>query len=373
MDVHVSATTTLAPHPRVTFKWRIHGVTPAFFTGAFAGAAGGISSPAFPAIGREWRLELFPNGDSRGANRVGLFLSLRSPNCARITPTVTLQLGLASAKFDAKTLSTMEPQPADTVRDRGFPNLIGHDVLLAAPSTYFPGGVLTLSAIISLTENTLATTSAVEENNDPLPAIAPTAFLSEMASLLTSGEGADVTLLCGADRMHAHANILCARSPVLRAQLRGPMACPPNAVPVPDEIDPPTLRRTLTFIYTDECEPASAEEAQHLLNAADHFGLARLRAICERKLADALNVENAAFTLTLAEQHSASGLRTAALRFVAKNAVEVTKTEGWAHLKASSPALVEAALLTSATGVPPEPQVAGEAADKGKDDEHQRA
>jgi speckle-type POZ protein len=172
--------------------------------------------------------------------------------------------------------------------------------------------------------------------------------------MLSSGEGADMTLLSGAERISAHSQVLCARSPVLRAQLRGPLACALDAVPVPDEIEPSVLRRTLEFIYTDECEPASAEEAQHLLNAADQYGLDRLRTICERKLADALNVENAAFTLTLAEQHRASALRNKALRFVAQNAVAVTKTEGWAHLRASSPALVDAAIITIATGEPPE-------------------
>ena len=137
---------------------------------------------------------------------------------------------------------------------------------------------------------------------------------------------------------------------------------------MPDEVDPPTLRRTLSFIYTDELEPASAEEAQHLLNAADCFGLPRLRSICERKLISGLSIESVAFTLTLAEQHSATALRDAALRFVAKNTVAVIATEGWAHLKASSPALVDAAMITAATGVPPpEPQEAeGEAAAAGE-------
>ena len=84
---------------------------------------------------------------------------------------------------------------------------------------------------------------------------------------MESGDGADTTLLCGRESIKAHSVILVARSPVFRAQLKGSLACSLDAVPVPEEIDAPTLQRTLEFIYTDECEPSSAEEAQHLLNA----------------------------------------------------------------------------------------------------------
>jgi hypothetical protein len=73
-------------------------------------------------------------------------------------------------------------------------------------------------------------------------------------------------------------------------------------------------------------------------------------------------VDNAAFTLTLAEQHGAAALKDAALRFVASNAVAVMATEGWRHLKAASPALVDAAVITAVTGAPPAPAPAPDAA-----------
>jgi speckle-type POZ protein len=174
----------------------------------------------------------------------------------------------------------------------------------------------------------------------------------DLAFLLGSERGADVTLLCGEMRVRAHSLILSARSPVFQALLTGELAVRLDAVPVPDEIDAPTLRRMLSFIYTDECEPASAEEAQHLLNAADHYGLIRLQAICERKLVKLLSVKNAAYTLTLADQHGATTLKNAALRFVAKNA-DVLHTDGWQHLKQAAPGLIEEALHTAITGEPP--------------------
>lgn len=40
------------------------------------------------------------------------------------------------------------------------------------------------------------------------------------------------------------------------------------------------VRRVLSYIYTDKLVLESAEEATHLLQAADHFGLHHLTTIC---------------------------------------------------------------------------------------------
>ena len=183
--------------------------------------------------------------------------------------------------------------------------------------------------------------------------VVPTTLTSELESVFTSRDGADVTLCCGEERLAAHSFVLCLRSPVLRALLRGPLASDLSAVPVPSFVQADVMKRVLQFIYTDALEPSSPEEAQHLLAAGDHFGLTRLVSICAAHLASSLTVENASFALTLASQHGADGLRDATLRFVAKNAAAVVGTPGWAHLKAACPELVEAVMLTAATGAPP--------------------
>lgn len=181
---------------------------------------------------------------------------------------------------------------------------------------------------------------------------------SDLGRLLSSGESADVTLACGDARIPAHSFILCARSSVFNAQLRGPLAADLSAVPVTAEIDEHTLRRTLSYIYTGELVPKSPEEAQHLLNAADVYALPGLLRIAERALLRGLCVANAAVTLTLAEQHGVPRLKAAALRFVARSGVcePVMATPGWAHLRQAAPALVEELLHTAMAGAPPEPQ-----------------
>jgi speckle-type POZ protein len=365
----IAATTRCKEAEEVCFTWRIEGLTPDSFTGAENGAAGWLHSPEFSALGKEWRLRAYLNGDkAEDAGHFSLFLHLRTPNFRKltlnstITPHVALSIGDRKLSLTDRVFTTVQPTPEGSGQGWGSSKFLPHTDLLSKRDVYFPGGIMTVTATLKSTQLVVAEKGVARVAEASVLPIPPPSLVLNLASLLSSGEGADVTLRCGAVHISAHSPILCARSPVLRAHLTGPLACSLDNVPVPPEIDEHTLRRTLTFIYTDELAPESAEEAQHLLNAADHYGLPRLRAICENTLAESLSVDNAAFTLTLAEQHGAAALKDAALRFVASNAVAVMATEGWRHLKAASPALVEAAMITAVTGAPPVPAPAPDAA-----------
>lgn len=58
---------------------------------------------------------------------------------------------------------------------------------------------------------------------------------------------------------------------------------------------------------------------QHLLAAADRFGLDRLKQLCEAKLCEEVNAETVATTLSLADQHRCSQLKAICLKFAAAN------------------------------------------------------
>lgn len=86
----------------------------------------------------------------------------------------------------------------------------------------------------------------------------------------------------------------------------------------------------LRFIYFDEfpniqefsdstMDSASTLTLQHLLAAADRFGLNRLKQFCEAKLYEELSADTVATTLFLAEQHRCSQLKAICLKFAAAN------------------------------------------------------
>jgi speckle-type POZ protein len=214
------------------------------------------------------------------------------------------------------------------------------------------GGTLTIAATVRKSGD--AAQVASEMRVVKLPAMPPpgTQLVSQLAALQHSGRGADVSLLCGsgknAEQLQAHSWLLSLRSPVFAAQLSGPLAGDTSQLRVPDDIQPSVMRALLEFLYTDALALRSAEEAQHVLNAADHYGMPALVSICESKLCESLSVDNAAFTLTLAEQHNAAALKRATLAFVAVNSVAVKATPGWAHMKAACPSLLEEVIATMA-------------------------
>lgn len=88
------------------------------------------------------------------------------------------------------------------------------------------------------------------------------------------------------------------------------------------------VQALLHFIYWDSLPDieeltginsngSSTLMAQHLLAAADRYGLDRLRLLCEANLCKDVAINTVATTLALAEQHHCFQLKTVCLRFVA--------------------------------------------------------
>jgi speckle-type POZ protein len=114
-----------------------------------------------------------------------------------------------------------------------------------------------------------------------------------------------------------------------------------------DDMEPLIFEALLHFIYTDSLpdnyKDGKAEAMQHLLVAADRYGVDRLRLLCESKLSEAINVQTVATTLALAEQHHCSQLRQACIQFMASPNMlgPVIETEGFKHLVASCPLIMK--------------------------------
>ncbi|CAL4906526.1 unnamed protein product [Urochloa decumbens] len=116
---------------------------------------------------------------------------------------------------------------------------------------------------------------------------------------------------------------------------------------------PPPSRCSRAFIYTDMMpehdgqeeeamdEEAAAVMAQHLLVAADRYGLDRLKLMCEKRLVTlGIGISTVASTLALADQHNCPRLKAKCIEFIAgspQNLDAVVATEGYRHLEVSSP------------------------------------
>ncbi|XP_037467164.1 BTB/POZ and MATH domain-containing protein 1-like [Triticum dicoccoides] len=180
----------------------------------------------------------------------------------------------------------------------------------------------------------------------------PSSKLHEhLGELLRSGTGADVTFLVSGESFAAHKAILAARSPVLMAEFFGKMKERSSR--------DAEVKAMLHFVYTDTVPELADEKtelvtamAQHLLAAAERYGLDRPKLICEGRLSCGISVDTAATTLALAEQHNCSLLKAKCLKFIVRTPATldaVMATDGYQHLEASCP-LVLRELLKSARG-----------------------
>ncbi|KAK1387678.1 BTB/POZ and MATH domain-containing protein 2 [Heracleum sosnowskyi] len=157
----------------------------------------------------------------------------------------------------------------------------------------------------------------------------------------------------------AHKLVLAARSPVFQAQLFGPMKDRDTDCIKIEEIEASVFKALLHFIYWDSLPDnledlgdlsfkwASSLMAQHLLAAADRYGLVRLKSLCEAKLCEDVAINTVATTLALADQHHCIQLKSLCLKFIAlpKNLKAVMQTDGFDYLKQSCPSVISELLL----------------------------
>jgi speckle-type POZ protein len=203
------------------------------------------------------------------------------------------------------------------------------------------------------------------------------------AQLLQSQTGADITFLVSGESFAAHKLILAARSPVFMAEFFGDMKEKSSQSVEIEDMEAAVFKVLLQFIYTDtvpefgQQEAADSEAiytdtvpefefeqlgeadakaatvmAQHLLAAADRYGLDRLKLICAGELTGSISVDTAATTLALAEQHNCPELKERCVEFIITTSTTldaVLLTEGYKHLEASCP-LVVIDLLKAARG-----------------------
>eukprot|EP00249_Psilotum_nudum_P017133 c26177_g4_i1 orf=1-825(+) len=183
----------------------------------------------------------------------------------------------------------------------------------------------------------------------------------DFSEFLDSGEATDITFEVNGEIFCAHKLVLATRSPVFKAQLFGPMRDRNTDVLRIEDMEALVFKTMLHFIYKDTLPDdndlsesaslsASAMMAQHLLAAADRYGLDRLRLLCEARLCEEISIDTVATTLALAEQHHSSQLKAVCLKFAAANLAAVMQSDGYEYLKESCPSL-QSELLRTVAGV----------------------
>ncbi|PVH34505.1 hypothetical protein PAHAL_8G234300 [Panicum hallii] len=314
-----------------------------------------IESSTFALGGHLWLIRYYPHGcGSDNAGWISFFLELEHSDATSVK---------ASSKFCL--LDEMgEPAPSHSrhssvirtfkasVPSWGYERFIEKKAL--EESTYLKDDCFRVRCDVTISKEFRA------EDTARFVTVPPSDMHQHLARLLSSGAESDVTFRVGEETFAAHRVVLAARSPVFMAELFGPMKEKhKTSRPIQiSDMEPGVFGAMLHFIYTDSLPEAAVDTgdasvsvmAQHVLVAADRYGLERLKLICEDKLCGYISTGTAATTLALAEQHGCRGLKEACFRFLRSpgNLKTIMGSDGFQHLTSSCPSLLSELLANVA-------------------------
>lgn len=318
-----------------------------------------ISSRRLAAGGYDWEVLYYPRYYEHGVYWIALRLMFMSKECKHeVKAALKCQL-VHEAQIYLPSGSKSVSSKYTGQRDCGPALLLVKQDDLPG-SNYFIGDSFVVECTITvLREPQEAVTNVSPNVSNPCCDLQ-----MHLGELLLSEKGADVTFVVAGESFLAHKIILAARSPVFMAEFFGPMKESSSQCVEIKDIEASVFKAMLHFIYTgtspelDQQHVVSDSEqdittmTQHLLVAADRYGLDRLKLICQDRLHDDINVETVATTLAFAEQHSCTQLKDRCIEFIISsraNLDAVMATEGYKLVIASCPSVLST-LLRAAVG-----------------------
>ncbi|CAL4916803.1 unnamed protein product [Urochloa decumbens] len=321
-----------------------------------------LASCPFTVGGHRWRVHYYPNGMSTSsADFISVCLAIDEPALLKSAP--------ATAQFKFSLVGDEEPwrrrlPPLHLHSTKvllkkftcscpswGQPAFVEREVL--EQSGHLRDDCFTIRCDIVVIQRFRE--EAVPKMASPPPSVPvpPPDLHRHLAELLFSNKGADVVFEVAGETFPAHRCVLAARSPVFSAELFGPMKEGDGAltgVVHIHDMEPAVFGNLLAFIYTDSLpEPIGKEVEeednvyQHLLVAADRYGVERLKLMCEARLCERVSAGTAATILALADQHQCHVLRKACLDILgsAANLKAFVSGEGFDDLYRSSPSIIK--------------------------------
>ncbi|KAL8161072.1 hypothetical protein V2J09_012561, partial [Rumex salicifolius] len=319
-----------------------------------------LSSDTFKVGGYEWAIYFYPDGKNPEDNcmYVSAFIALASEGSdvrALFELTLVDQSGKGKHKVHSHFDRALESGPY-TLKYRGsmgYKRFFRRTTLEI--SEYLKDDCLVLNCTVGVVRN------RVEGPKNYMINVPPTDMGQGFKHLLDKEVGCDIVIEIGEETFKAHKLVLAARSPVFMAQFFGPVGNSTLDKLVLEDVEPSIFKAMLLYIYTDNFSDvyeimgstlpcSSAIMVQHLLAAADRFGLERLKQLCESKLCEEITVDTVATTLSLSEQHHCHRLKAVCLKFAAANLGVVMLSEGFKYLEESCPSLLCELLQTVASG-----------------------
>eukprot|EP01018_Ginkgo_biloba_P003492 Gb_29578 [translate_table: standard] len=327
-----------------------------------------IASRTFSVGGYQWAIYFYPDGKNPEDNSiyVSVFIALASEGTdvrALFELTLVDQSGRERHKVHSHFDRSLESGPY-TLKYRGsmwgYKRFFRRAVLES--SDYLKDDTLqincTVGVVVSATQGPKSYSIPIVESD----------LGQHFGALLDNGEATDVVFDVNGQKFHAHKLVMAVRSTVFKSLFLGASSQGQNGdIVYIEDIKPDVFKAMLHFIYRDTLPdveeltsslPSSTSSsssskcesvAEHLLAAADRYGLHRLTVLCESRICRDISVDTVASTLALAERCHATQLKAVCLKFAAENLAGVMQSKGFNYLKENCP-LLQSELLKTVAG-----------------------
>lgn len=152
-------------------------------------------------------------------------------------------------------------------------------------------------------------------------------LVQDMKQLVNKELLSDIAFLVEGQKVYGH-KLLCLRCPYFNNMFTGEYMESKAPELVIEGIRVEIFLQFLEYLYSDSVD-IHLGAAMELFEAADRFGMDRLKKQCEYVMYGAISVDTASEILLAADLHSAEGLRDRCLRFVISNFDQVSLTKGF--------------------------------------------
>ncbi|CAL5052660.1 unnamed protein product [Urochloa decumbens] len=289
---------------------------------------------SFHVGGHSWSLQFYPNGEcSDYKDHISFYLSRdRNLSCSGMPARFKLSF-LGQDGQAVPTYSRTTKTGSFNKTEFGIGKFMEREEFEKSPCLEDDSFAIRCDISVASKEEEPATT-AKDLAGDPTPAAAAAYFLpksdlqKDLAELLWSKQGADVTIEVGGETFHAHKWLLAARSsPEFREKFFGPATQKKTSAATHihiqiDDMEPEAFKSLLHFMYTDTLPKIDDEEAltrmvTGLLAAAGRYKLEKLMTMCEEILCERVDMSTVEASLVLCEQHHCPELKAACMEFLA--------------------------------------------------------
>ncbi|XP_055952972.1 speckle-type POZ protein B-like isoform X2 [Argiope bruennichi] len=167
-----------------------------------------------------------------------------------------------------------------------------------------------------------------------------TCALEDLTCLYEEGILCDIQLQTATETFNAHESILSARSSVFKRMFTTDMMEKTTDCITIEDLDANTVRRMLTFFYSDKLENLDWEIAKNLYYAADKYNILALKCRCSSFLKENLQPSSCCELLQMSDRHQDADLKKSAQEYVAIYRDAVLCSEQWKSLEKSDPELI---------------------------------